>query len=330
MKIFNAFTDFKTFGGAELIAINLTKGLLTKGMDTNILSNTHKRLFNDKYDVKEINTFVYSYKLLSSLCSDDVIISHHRKVTTKLIILKKILFFKFRLIHVAHNEFFSLRFLTLYPMEIIAVSSKVKQNLISHFGISSERIKVIYNGITDIEVNKKEIVDYPKTKILLPARINKVKQQVEIVKNLAGYLNDNVEIHFAGIGDEIEVLKEITKNNIQFKVLGFVTISDIMQNYDYVMLYSKVEGLPTVLIEACMYGKPIICNDVGGNLEILDVNRNGFLADSYESLRQKLNSLPDRNSDEYKSLCFNSRQKYSSSFTFQKMIDNYINTILND
>jgi glycosyltransferase involved in cell wall biosynthesis len=122
-------------------------------------------------------------------------------------------------------------------------------------------------------------------------------------------------------------LKEITKNNIQFKVLGFVTISDIIKNYDYVMLYSKVEGLPTILIEACMYSKPIICNDVGGNLEILDENINGFLADSYESLRQKLNSLPDRNSDEYKSLCFNSRQKYLSSFTFQKMVDNYINTI---
>lgn len=230
----------------------------------------------------------------------------------------------------AHNEFFNLRFLTLYPKEIIAVSHKVKENLISYFGLRSERIKVIYNGINDVILNKNEEyrVDCSKIKVLLPARINKVKQQVEVVNNLKGGVKDHIEIHFAGEGEEMEILKKITSKDTHFKVLGFVDISAVIKNYDYVLLYSKVEGLPTVLIEACMYAKPIICNDVGGNLEILTNNKNGFLVDNYEELKQKINVLPNRGSEEYTALSAHARDVYLDNFTFNKMIDNYVNTLV--
>src|ERR1035437_9514189 len=263
MQVFNAYTNFKTFGGAELVAINLTRGLLNKNINTHLLSYTGKNKFNEKYEVEDLITYIFSYKLLVSLSKEDVIISHHRKITTKLILLKNIFNFKFRLIHVAHNEFFNFKYLTLYPKEIVAVSNKVKDNLISYFGISKERIKVIYNGIKSVESKRINDNNSSKILILLPARINKVKQQIEIVRNLIGHINDNIEIHFAGVGKDLDELKEISKHSTQFKVLGFIPISDIIHKYDYVMLYSKVEGLPTVLIEACMNSKPIICNDVG-------------------------------------------------------------------
>lgn len=327
MKIFNAYIDFKTFGGAELVAINLTKGLIKKNIDTYLLSNTSKKRYNEKYEVKDLNTSIFTFKLLISLNKEDVIISHHRKITTKLILLKKVFSLKFRLIHVAHNEFYNLKLLTLFPEEIVAVSEKVKQNLNTYFGISNERIKVIYNGICDSKLTYFEKNDSAKTRILLPARVNKVKQQVEIVKNLRNQLNSNIEIHFAGIGDDLNKLMNITKDNDQFKVLGFVSVADIIHNYDYVMLYSKVEGLPTVLIEACMNAKPLICNNVGGNFEILEINKNGFFANNYEDLKQNLNSLPSRNSNEYKMLCLNSRQKYLDCFTFKKMVDSYFKII---
>jgi len=55
-------------------------------------------------------------------------------------------------------------------------------------------------------------------------------------------------------------------------------------NANFTMLYTEREGLPVSLIESCKYGVPIICNDVGGNLEIVEHGVNGYVVNTYNEL----------------------------------------------
>lgn len=328
--IYNAFTNFKTYGGAELIAINLTHGFIRNGIPSCLLSFSDD--IDARYDLKDITTTKFSLSLLRKMSTDDIIISHHRKMTTILVVLRNILSKDFRIIHVAHNEFYNLKFLTLFPKEIIAISEKVKNNLIKYFNIKRDNITTIYNGIPD-KMNKDSIFfrNSDNVKILLPARIiNDVKRQILIVQELEGHLNKNIEIHFAGEGEDLEQLKKIAEGKSTFKVLGFKATDNIINNYDYVMLFSKNEGLPTVFLEAFMYAKPIISNNAGGSLEILDDRVNGFFAPDFKELIKVINSLPTSNSDEYKKLSKKSREKYENNYTIDKMVDSYLNLINNE
>lgn len=72
-----------------------------------------------------------------------------------------------------------------------------------------------------------------------------------------------------------------------------------MQSADFVLLFSKNEGLPISLIEASMTGNPIICNDVGGNIEIAKNGRNTFVVNEWIELERCLNNLPNLKSMSY-------------------------------
>jgi glycosyltransferase involved in cell wall biosynthesis len=234
-----------------------------------------------------------------------------------------------RIIHIAHNEFYNLKRATLLPDEIVAVSERVKQNLIDVFKVDPDKIKIIYNGLNDEAgfVSHKNGTEKAagKISILYPGRITNVK----LVKSMQGKLKEGVVIHFAGVGEESEKLNELIEKSDSFKSLGFVSIPERLPLYDYVMLFSSKEGLPLTLIEACMFSKPIICNDVGGNAEVVKNGYNGFIRSDFEELAELCNSLPAAGHDEYKKMTSNSRAVFKDKFQMEKMVNNYINLIRN-
>jgi glycosyltransferase involved in cell wall biosynthesis len=328
IMIYNAFPNFSAFGGAELIVINITKGFAEKGVPSTILSCSETKDYNEGYEITDLTIKKLSLSFIARISKNSIIISHHRKITSIILLLKICLMKRFRIIHVAHNEFYSLKYFTLFPKSVVAVSRKVKQNLIDYFDVDASRITVIYNGIPDRNPEGRILTRHDDNiRILLPARITDVKQQILIVNALHGKLKKNIEIHFAGAGEDLEKLKKLTKSKFQFTVLGFQPLDSIINNYDYVMLFSKVEGLPTVFLEAFMYGKPIISNNAGGSLEILNDMVNGFFASDLNELAAVINSLPDSNSKSYLELCRNARKKYEENYTRDKMTAAYLNLI---
>jgi glycosyltransferase involved in cell wall biosynthesis len=78
-----------------------------------------------------------------------------------------------------------------------------------------------------------------------------------------------------------------------------------------------------------MFGKPLICNDVGGNMEILQDKFNGMAANTYEELVNVLNSLPLPSTDAYRLLSSNARKVYEQKFQKQRMIKEYVEVINN-
>lgn len=321
-KIYNCYTSLDKYGGAELIALSLTNKLFFENYNSELLLLNNNHNVNTQYKLNDITISYITILKVSSFTNDDIILSHHRKCTTILILLKICLFKKFKIIHIAHNEFFNLRFLSIFPTHIVAVSNRVKENLINYFKVDSKKVNVIYNGIDDVAFEY-EIQKSNEIKILYPARITNVKQQIEIVEQLCNKIMPHITIYFAGEGENVDDLCSLLKDYSQFKYIGYINIHEHISNFDYVMLFSKVEGLPTVLLEACMYSKPIICNNVGGNIEILENGKNGFLANDFMALIQIINNLPNNTTFEYRSMAKYARKVYENKFTISKMIDNY-------
>jgi glycosyltransferase involved in cell wall biosynthesis len=81
--------------------------------------------------------------------------------------------------------------------------------------------------------------------------------------------------------------------------------------------------LGNVLIEGCMFRKPLITNDIASVLEVNKHGYNGFVAKNWNELINIFNSLPDPVSDEYKRLSYNAKRQYEEYFTLEKMIKNY-------
>ena len=148
---------------------------------------------------------------------------------------------------------------------------------------------------------------------------------LEIVRHLSYKLDPRIKILFAGDGPMLEELKVICEKYNSFEALGFRNdIKDLLRKTDFMLLYSKHEGLPITLIEATMVGMPIVCNDVGGNSEICFNGENGWVVNDWEDLIKTLNSLPDITEEQYRKMCRKSRNIYKKHFTFEQFKQNYL------
>ncbi len=334
MNILSIYKSFENIGGAQKMCIEISKGLEEMYNVNGIISSKtdynkiHKRY---KYLINKNEYLVFNTYTIIKKYSNYIILSHHRKITTLLILTSKLLNKKINLIHIAHNEFNNYRLFTLFPNKVIAVSKKVKKNHETYFGVKN--IKVIYNGITKDSNSQKKIFNNQHIKIGYPARITNIKNQTFLIKKIRDHLNHTISIYFAGDGPNKKELIELTEQYERFYVLGNISnMKSFYQEMDFIMLYTKKEGLPLSLIESLSFGKPIICNDVGGNLEILNDTINGYLVKSIDELINKLNDLENLTEVEYNNLVINSLDHFDKNFTFKKMIKEYfivINEIKN-
>ena len=330
MEVIHLYDKLSGIGGAESICVSIFEGFNNKKQIKNNFLCSFTKYNNIAQDYKnnisKENYIRFSPIYLLLNYSNAVYISHHRKITSLLIIFSKIFFKKLKVIHVAHNEFNNLKHLTFFPETIVAVSNRVKLNHKNYFGLN--KVKVIYNGIKDIgenrlRINKKDTLD-----ILLPGRITKIKQQVEIVRQLKGKLNQNIRILFAGDGPMYNLLIEEISTDKNFTALGHVDKMDnLYSQVDFVLLFSQKEGLPLSLIEATSYGIPCICNDVGGNTEVVINGINGRVINTFDELAVEINKLVNIEQHQYESMCRESRKIFEKHFSYDKMIDDYFDLV---
>lgn len=327
MKIISVYPNFKIRGGAEDISITLAKKL---NSDTPIiLTNPSFDYIHADYKDKGIKYESFNISnIIKYRNGGALFLSHHRKLTTILMLLNKFLRKKIFIIHVAHNIFYNLKCFTLFPENIIAVSNGVKDNLIGYFKINQNRINVIFNGVEDAA--DKSIVNYKTNscqiiKILLIGRLCQVKQQLEIVKRTKGLLDKKIEFYFAGEGPILnELEKEIGKCK-QYKLLGHINVKNEIYKYDYICLFSKVEGLGIALIEGCMFGKPLITNNLKSVMDVNINGYNGFVVKNWNEFISCINTLHSLGTEKYIEMSLNSRKQYEDYFTIDKMILNYKN-----
>ncbi|PRY55293.1 glycosyl transferase family 1 [Arcticibacter pallidicorallinus] len=324
-QIYSITTNLSRYGGAQKVLLDLHNGI--KGVfDCKIIGFQSFDELHPKYKIERSdylqlkNPFVLNGK---------IIIVHARNVMSFLAVLKKVFFLDTQIVYVSHNVYDNHRRITFLPDIVVSISKKVTDNLVRFFNVNPRNITLIYNGIKDFYENEKWAAPtYKKEKIVIlyPARVNAVKRQLSIIDNLAGKLSPNIEINFAGVGDDYELLVERCRQSSNFKALGFMdNMDDVIKRADYLMLYSLQEGLPIALIEGIMHGKPLLVNNVGGNLELGIPGYNAIeLDEDWDKLAATLNRLESITNQEYGHMSLNSRKNFCENFTYGKMISNYI------
>jgi glycosyltransferase involved in cell wall biosynthesis len=174
---------------------------------------------------------------------------------------------------------------------IIAVSKSVADDLAQVAGIPGERISVIYNPIitADLKAQARDRLLHPwfgdgqPPVILSTVRLSSEKDLPTLIQAFATVRRDRpARLLILGEGEERPALEALVRElglEHDVSMPGFV-----LNPYPYMaraallVLSSKWEGLPGVLIEALYCGAPIVATDCpGGSREILADGRYGRL-----------------------------------------------------
>lgn len=328
-EVYSITTNLSRYGGAQKVLVDVHNGI-KKQFAAKVIGFQKYSSLHAKYNIsnEEYIKLKYPWQL-----NDKILLIHARNVLPLIMLMKWIFFLNVEVVYISHNVYSTYKALTFFPKHIISISNKVTENLILFFGVKKSTIHLIYNGLPDSFNSEKEYIYKADgvIRILYPARVNHVKRQLAIVANLKDILPENIEIHFAGHGEQLEDLVNVCAGLKNFKVLGFVEdMNGLISKYDYLMLYSIQEGLPLSLIEGIMHGKPLLVNDVGGNLEIGVPGLNSLLlGSSWSEVQKQLCLLNDIETAQYLSMSTKSRELFLKKFRFELMIENYLNYLKN-
>lgn len=128
---------------------------------------------------------------------------------------------------------------------------------------------------------------WPDNKVLklaCVARLDPVTKGQDILFEVLRYdkwRNRAIQITLFGDGYHKNILKNLRAlwKIDKVKFAGFVNnIEAIWESHHGLVLPSRAEGLPTVIIEAMLCGRVCIVTDVAGNTELLEDNISGFVA----------------------------------------------------
>lgn len=168
---------------------------------------------------------------------------------------------------------------------IIAVSKGIAQDFVNNFGLNSEKITVIYNGIDigQIEEEKKEILDdstkkfiYNKRVFCNIGRLDYPKAQWHLIRafSIVVEAKKDAVLLIVGDGDIKSYLSELIEGlglSDHVMLTGFQSNPyKYFANSDVFVFPSMFEGFPNAPVEALQLGLPVITTDFNnGAREIL-------------------------------------------------------------
>ncbi len=184
---------------------------------------------------------------------------------------KKIPFIRFIEKYILHRKMKS----------ILVNSNAIKEQLIKSERVEKGRVQLIYNSVKTQKINKQSInnINILHLANLIPYKNHKlIIQACNEIKSIS-----NFRINFVGDGKysyKKELKKEIKRFGLSNKIQFHGRVKDYLEvtrNADIGVLSSDEEGFSNSILEYMAQGIPVIATNVGGNSEIIDHNKNGFL-----------------------------------------------------
>ena len=179
---------------------------------------------------------------------------------------------------------------------VIAVSKETKEDVLKHFNVDEEKIKVIYNGINLQEyVVTKETstlerfgVDKTKPYVLFVGRITKQKGIIHLV-NAIKYIDADTQVVLcAGAPDTPEIANEMKESVAEVKKNrdNVIWIDEMLDKKEVIQLYSHAdvfccpsiyEPFGIINIEAMACETAVVASAVGGIKEVVVHGDTGLL-----------------------------------------------------
>lgn len=216
----------------------------------------------------------------------------------------------------------------------ILVSHKVKKD-IEWLPFIKNKITVIHNGIEDFKFLEKSaakeklgITNIKKNIIISLAELNKNKGidiALKGISLLQKEQREQIMYLVAGDGEEKENLETQIKElhlESSVKLLGFFeNAKTILSGADILLLPSRTEAFPYVILEAGLVGLPIISTSVGGIPEVINDMQNGILIHSQKpkEIAEAISYLLDH-PEQKKEFGMEIKETISTFFLLNKML----------
>ena len=217
------------------------------------------------------------------------------------------------------------KFMSRYTDAAIAVTNETRRSL-NKLGIGQNLLwKVIQIGIS-IKKEQVQQSQAPDFKMLWVGRFTDIKNPkfaVEVMTSLSKSTTLNFSLTMVGEGELFSEIKQESKNlpitftgwlNEPFKNVG---------NFDLLLITSKNEGLPLVMLEAANCARPTISTDVGGVSEFISDNESGYLVGNTPDLMADRIIKISKDKKLVDAVGANAHQLLSDKFSVEKMANNY-------
>jgi glycosyltransferase involved in cell wall biosynthesis len=190
-----------------------------------------------------------------------------------------------------------------YPKRFIAISSEIRQDLLD-LGVSNENIIDIPNGIVvEQEIAERLEDESVKWKFLDKYRVPREKKVFAYFGRLASYKgiqflieswkSMDTDFHAAhhliicgpiSIDSPYDIQQDAFQDSSNVTIIKNVIAKDtFLRSIDVLVLPSLAEGMTNVVMEAIIYGKPIIATKVGAIPDLLLAGEGGVLVEPGDS-----------------------------------------------
>ncbi len=169
-----------------------------------------------------------------------------------------------------------------------AVSEDVRRGMIERAHVAPDKILTIYNGIEcaghDAPGHDRE-TDPLETRLALVGRLHRQKGHSVLLEALKIMISEGrrIQLYLAGDGPDEEMLRQQVRD---LGIAGAVTFAGVvddvvafMADIDIVVLPSLWEGMPNVLLEAMLVGRPIVATRLSGIEELVSDGESAVLCE---------------------------------------------------
>jgi len=204
----------------------------------------------------------------------------------------------------------------------IAVSFETKQSLVNKGVGRKLRWEVIRIGIPVCKPRMNALSQGSRIKILWVGRFTDIKDPtfaVDTMKELSKKMPGNFELTMVGGGELFEEVVSLAVN-LPITFTGVLKNPfETIQNFDLLMVTSKNEGLPLVILESANCFRATISTNVGGISEFIRDNNNGYLVPRDVKLMAEKIIFLAQHKEILHELGLNARRTLESRFSDKQM-----------
>ena len=339
MKIAIIRQKFVNYGGAEQFVSGYTRYLAEMGHEVHIFANQWTPSHHPNVKIHSVRAFTRNsfLRVLSfawfalqaiSFKSYDIVQSHERiwhqdiyragdgchrewleRRSSYLPFFKRF-FLKFNLFHQLILRLEKRIFEKGECKKIIAISEMVKRNILKHYRLPEDRVKVVYNGVQLDRFdpsNKKYFYDEVRQQLRISDQEVMIlfvgsgferKGLEYLIKSIQYVKEKNWRLVLVGKGNWGKYLKFTTKNK-QEKITCLEPIDEIEKLYaaaDFFILPSIYEPFGNANLEALASGLPVITSQNTGASEIITPKKEGIILEdpsNSKSIAEAIDYLMD-------------------------------------
>jgi glycosyltransferase involved in cell wall biosynthesis len=183
--------------------------------------------------------------------------------------------------------------------ELVAVTQQVKNDLLQAGIGHGNNWHVIRPGLaipahlSKVESRNKLGIRVNTFSIAWVGRFTDIKDPLLAIRSLEKLLPEHlskVQLTMAGDGELLQSCRDyVDKRNLPVEFVGWCNdISPLLYASDLLLISSKNEGMPVVIVEAALRGVPTLSTSVGGVGEFIKNGVSGYLAQNSDELGASL------------------------------------------